>query len=178
VPQYIALLRGINIGSRRRIAMSDLRAVLTAAGYENVRTLLQSGNVLIEADAEGTVVARDVERRILASFGIDVPVIIRSKAELADVIARNPIAHAAEDPKRYQVSFLSAALEPSVAEMIRAVDVAPEQIVISGSEIFTWHPAGIQQSAASKLLTDRKLGVTLTARNWNTVAKLFELAVA
>jgi uncharacterized protein (DUF1697 family) len=178
MPQHIALLRGINVGSHRRIAMADLRAVLMAAGYESVRTFLQSGNVLLGSDATPTSVARDVEQRISASFGLDVAVIVRSRAELADVIARDAIAHAADDPKRYQVSFLSAELDPTVAESLRAIDVSPEQLVISGREIFSSHPEGIQQSAITKLLTDRRLGVTLTARNWNTVTKLLELCDA
>jgi uncharacterized protein (DUF1697 family) len=178
MPQHIALLRGINIGSRRRIAMADLRSILTAAGYENVQTFLQSGNVLLGSSAAPDRVACDVEQLISANFAIDVPVIVRSRAELADVIARDAIADAAADPKRYQVSFLSAELDPAVAERLRTVDTSPERLVISGREIFTWHPEGIQQSGVAKLLSDRRLGVTLTARNWNTVTKLLELCDA
>jgi uncharacterized protein (DUF1697 family) len=178
MPQYVALLRGINVGAHRRIAMADLRAVLTAAGYEDVRTFLQSGNALLGSDATPTSVARDVEQRIAASFNMDVAVIVRSRAELADVIARDPIARAADDPKRYQVSFLSAQVDPAVAESLRTVDVSPEQFVISGREIFSSHPEGIQHSVLTKLLNERRLGVTLTARNWNTVTKLLELCDA
>lgn len=176
--RHVALLRGINVGSHRRIAMADLRAILAAAGYRDVRTLLQSGNVLLASDAAPDTVARDVEQRILAGLGIDVAVVVRSAVELADVVARSPLARAEADPRRYQVNFLSAELGPAVADQLAAVDVSPEQFVISGREIFAWHPEGIQHSAMAKLLTEQRLGVTLTARNWNTVTTLLALAGA
>jgi uncharacterized protein (DUF1697 family) len=90
-------------------------------------------------------------------------------------VARSPISGAEADPKRYQVTFLSAELDPATAAQLAAVDVAPEQLVISDREIFTFHPDGIQRSVTAKLLTERRLGVTLTARNWNTVIKLLAL---
>jgi uncharacterized protein (DUF1697 family) len=74
------------------------------------------------------------------------------------------------------VSFLSAALEPAVARELAKADVAPEQVVVGGREIYAWHPGGLQRSALAKLLTDRRLGVTVTARNWSTVTKLLALA--
>ena len=102
--------------------------------------------------------------------------VVRTARELAGVVERNPFAGVADDPKRYQVSFLSAKPEAAVVRALEAADVAPEQVAVSGREIYAWHPEGIQRSPLAKLLTDKKLGVTATARNWNTVTKLLELA--
>ena len=81
----------------------------------------------------------------------------------------------ADDPKRYQVSFLSETLAPAVKKELEAADVEPERVAVHGREIYAWHPGGVQRSPLVKLLTDEKLGVTATARNWNTVTKLLDL---
>ena len=106
----------------------------------------------------------------------NVAVVVRSRAELADVVARDPFAGIAGDPRRYQVTFLSAVLDPARAAELAAVALAPERVIVSGREIYAWHPSGVGPSALAKLLSDRRLGVTATARNWNTVTKLLELA--
>jgi uncharacterized protein (DUF1697 family) len=174
--RHIVLLRGINVGSQRRIAMADLRAVLAAAGFRDVRTFLQSGNVLLESDLAPGQVAHHVERQISCDLQMNVAVVVRSRDELADVVARNPLAAVADDPKRHQVSFLSQALDQATVARLQAVDVAPERFVISGREIFAWYPLGIQRSPLERLLSARTLPVTATARNWNTVTKLLDLA--
>ena len=174
--RHIALLRGINLGSRNRVPMPELRELLAANGYDDPRTLVQSGNVVLSSRKRPDTVARDLEALIAERFGIEVPVVVRSRDELAAVIEANPLDEAVADPKRFQVSFLSAAPEASVMESLESADVAPEQIAVRGKEIYAWHAGGIQRSPAAKLLTDAKLGVTATARNWNTVTKLLELA--
>jgi uncharacterized protein (DUF1697 family) len=156
--------------------MPELRELLAKHGYDDPRTLVQSGNVVLSSRKRPDTVARDLEGLIAERFGLDIPVVVRSRDELAAVIEANPLSEAADDPKRFQVSFLSAAPEASVVEVLEAADVAPEQVAVRGREIYTWHAAGIQRSPAAKLLTDAKLGVTATARNWNTVTKLLELA--
>ena len=172
----IALLRGINLGPSRRVAMGDLRELLARHGYEDVRTHLQSGNVILSSDRAPAELERDLERLIGEELGVPAPVVVRTREELADVVARDPLADVADDPKRYQVSFLSAEPAAEVVRELEAADVAPERIVVSGREIYVWHAGGIQRSPAAKLVTDARLGVTATARNWNTVTKLLELA--
>jgi uncharacterized protein (DUF1697 family) len=174
--RHIALLRGINLGSRNRVPMPELRELLATNGYEDPKTLVQSGNVVLSSRKRPDTVARDLQALVAERFGIDVPVVVRSRDELAAVIEANPLDEAIADPKRFQVSFLSAAPEASVVESLESADVAPEQIAVRGREIYAWHAGGIQRSPAAKLLTDAKLGVTATARNWNTVTKLLELA--
>ncbi|HEY7961206.1 MAG TPA: DUF1697 domain-containing protein [Solirubrobacteraceae bacterium] len=176
--RQIALLRGVNVGGHRRVAMADLRALLGSRGYGDVRTLLQSGNVVLSAAAAPRELACELEREIAGALGVQTQVIVRTQAELAAVVALDPLREVAEDDRRYQVSFLSAAPEPAVLAELAAVDVAPERFVHAGREIYAWHPHSIQRSALAKLLTDRRLGVTATARNWNTVRKLLELARA
>src|SRR5213076_1153205 len=107
VPVHVALLRGINIGSRNRISMPELREALADAGFDEVRTHLQSGNVLLASDASSGEVARSVERLISDRFGLDVAVVVRARKDLAEVVRRDPFANVASEPKRYQVSFLA-----------------------------------------------------------------------
>lgn len=172
--EHVALLRGINIGPYRRIAMGDLRELLTAQGYANVRTHLQSGNVLLRSDADPQQLALALEAQLATHFGFAVPIVVRSREELADVIARNPLGPTAADPKRHQVSFLTGEPPAELAAAIRAAALAPEAVAISGREIFAWHPEGIIRSPLAKLLSSPKLGAT--ARNWNTVTALLDLA--
>lgn len=174
--RQIALLRGINIGSRRRVAMGDLRELLTTLGYGDVRTLLQSGNVVLTSKASPARLGPQLQKQIAANLGVDTPVIVRTRDEIAAVIEHNPLGGVADDPKRYQVSFLSAEPDPEVVRDLASVDVSPEQVAIRGREIYAWHPEGIQRSPLARLISDPRLGVTATARNWSTVTKLLALA--
>ncbi len=158
------------------MAMDDLRDLLTGLGYGDVRTLLQSGNVVLTSKASPERLERMLGKQISDGLGVDTQVIVRTRDEIAAVIEHNPLADVADDPKRYQVSFLSGEPAREVVRELAAVDVAPEQVAIKGREIYAWHPEGIQRSALAKLISDRRLGVTATARNWNTVTKLLALA--
>jgi len=174
--RHIALLRGINLGARNRVSMPDLRSALAEAGYEDVRTLLQSGNVVLSGDRTPDAVAHELEALLADAFDVKTRVVVRSRDQLAKVIERNPLAEAMDDPKRFQVSFLSAAPDPEIARALSARDLAPEQVAFLGEEVYAWHPGGLQRSPLARLLDDRGLGVTATARNWSTVTKLLALA--
>jgi uncharacterized protein (DUF1697 family) len=174
--RQIALLRGINIGPRNRVSMPDLRAWLERDGYADVRTLVQSGNIVLSAKGKPATLERALEKLLADELGLDLEVVVRTRDELADAIARNPFPHATETPKWFQVSFLSQAPSTEVAEALNGGDFSPEEVRVDGREVYAWHPNGIQRSELTKSLTDRKLGVTATARNWNTVTKLLEMA--
>jgi uncharacterized protein (DUF1697 family) len=174
--RYILLLRGINLGSRNRVSMPELRNLPDGAGFEDVQTYLQSGNVVLAGKRPPDAVARQCERLIASRFELEVAVLVRTRAELAKVVARNPLAGVADDPKRYQVTFLAAKLQRETEREIAAAAVAPEQVAVSGREIYAWHPAGVGRSKLATLLARRDLGVPATARNWSTVTKLLELA--
>ena len=172
----IALLRGINLGPNRRIAMSALRDVLVGAGFGDVRTYVQSGNVVLASDADPEELEEECERLIGDAFGLDVDVIVRTRDELAEVIDRNPFPEAAEDPKRYQVTFLSRPLESSRVSELSSLAVGSERLAANERELYAWHPDGVARSKLSARLAGQGLGVKATARNWRTVTTLLEMA--
>jgi len=176
--RQIVLLRGINLGAHNRIAMPELRELLTSAGFENVCTYVQSGNVVLSSDASPEQLARACEQQIADGFGLDVKVIVRTRDELAEIVRRNPLGEVAVNPKRYQVSFLSAELDAEAVRKLAALAVAPEQFVAIGRELYAWHPEGIGRSRLWSLLAGKGLGVTATARNWTTITNLLALADA
>jgi uncharacterized protein (DUF1697 family) len=176
VARHVALLRGINLGSRNRIAMPKLRALLEDAGFGDVATYLQSGNVVVSTPKQAEAVRREVERLIAEMLGLEIDVVVRSRAQLARVVERDPFRDVATDPKRYQVSFLAASAPPGLTQKLAAAAAEQERFAVHGREIYAWHPAGVARSKLWALLAGRQLGVTATARNWTTVTKLLELA--
>ncbi|MGI8411182.1 MAG: DUF1697 domain-containing protein [Solirubrobacteraceae bacterium] len=175
---HIVLLRGINLGARRRIAMPELRGLLSGAGFESPRTYLQSGNVVLGGDARPEQLAQECEALIAERFGFDVAVIVRTRDELAAVVAGNPLRDVATEPKRYQVSFLAHPLGPDVVDRISALALASERFVAIGRELYAWHPEGVARSKLWNKLAGPGLGVTATARNWTTVTNLLRMADA
>jgi uncharacterized protein (DUF1697 family) len=174
--QRILLLRGINLGPNRRVAMPKLREVLSEAGMKDVRTYVQSGNVVVSSGKSPDGLARDTERAIAEEFGFDVDVVVRTRDELAAVVELNPLGHVATNPKRYQVSFLSAEPNPEIVQQMAALAAESERFVAIGRELYAWHPEGVARSKLWAGLAGTKLGVTATARNWTTVTTLLEMA--
>jgi uncharacterized protein (DUF1697 family) len=174
--RQIVFLRGINLGAHNRIAMPELRELLTSATFEDVRTYVQSGNVVLSSDVSPEQLARRCEQEIADGFGLDVDVIVRTRDELAEVVRRNPLADVSVNPKRYQVSFLSAELDPEAVRKLAALALPPEKFVAIGRELYAWHPNGIGRSRLWARLAGRGLGVTATARNWTTVTTLLAMA--
>jgi uncharacterized protein (DUF1697 family) len=174
VPVHVALLRGINLGPRNRVAMPRLRELLAEAGYDDVRTLAASGNVVLSSRKRPASVAAEVRRVVAGEFGVDTPVIVRTAGELAEVVERNPLP--TDRPRLLQVHFLSEPIAQQAAKAVEAAARPPERVAISGSEVYAYHADGIQRSPLLKELEDERLGVVVTARNWNTVTGLLELA--
>jgi uncharacterized protein (DUF1697 family) len=174
--RQIVLLRGINLGASNRVPMPALREALQRAGFEEVQTYLQSGNVVLESDRPAKQVAADCRRAISNAFGFEIAVLVRTRAQLAAVVKRNPLAKVATDPKRYQVSFLERKLDAATLGELEELAAAPERLVAAGRELYAWHPRGVARSKLWARLADRRLGVAATARNWTTVTKLLELA--
>jgi uncharacterized protein (DUF1697 family) len=176
MPTHVALLRGVNLGPARRVPMAELRRALQEAGFGDVRTLLASGNVLVDDDGAPETVARRVHDAIAEAFGLDVGVIVRSGTDLAGVVERNPLADVATEPlKRLQVVFFEAPPPPAARQAASAAAAGDEQVVFAGREAYSWHPDGVQGSKLARLLAGERLGLA-TARNWNTVTRLRELA--
>jgi uncharacterized protein (DUF1697 family) len=176
VSAHVLMLRGINLGPSRRVPMADLRAAFADAGYGEVRTYVQSGNVVLDTDASPAELERDAQRLIGERFGIEVPVIARSRDELAAVVELNPLGDVVDNPKRYQVSFLSDELGAEVVETLQAACKEPEALAVDGREVYAWHPDGVARSKLWNSLAGKALGVTATARNWTTVTTLLQMA--
>ena len=156
--------------------MARLREALEEAGFSDVQTHLQSGNVLLSSKTKPEQTARRCERLIEDEFGLAIDVVVRTPAELGRVVKRNPLSKVAKDPKRYQVSFLAGPLPAAAKRKLEEAVQEPEELVFSGREIYAWHPNGVARSKLWAALAGRGLGVTATARNWTTVTKVLELA--
>jgi uncharacterized protein (DUF1697 family) len=176
--QHVLLLRGVNLGPRNRVSMPELRAALERAGFEQVRTYLQSGNVVLRGDASAEQVAATCREQIAESFGLELQVIARSQKQLAQVVRRNPLADVADDPKRYQVSFLTGELDDQKLSELAALVSGEERFVAIGRELYAWHPHGVARSRLWSRLASPRLGVPASARNWSTVTQLLEMCEA
>jgi uncharacterized protein (DUF1697 family) len=172
--RYAVLLRGINLGKARQVDMGRLREVLGERGYGDVRTHLRSGNVALDAALPEDRLVADVEQALRAAFGMEMPVVVRTGAELAAVVAGNPLGDVVTDPARHLVTFLPAAPD---ADRVAALPPAPEGEAyrVVGRELHQWLPGGVLGSSMSGWKWERLLGTAGTARNWNTVRKLVEL---
>jgi uncharacterized protein (DUF1697 family) len=177
VPRYVALLRGINVGGNKLVPMARLRALLEGLGYTEVGTLLQSGNVVLTSrEKKPAQVGQRIEAAIVEAFGFEVAVIVRTRDELARAIEANPLAGADDAPSRFLVTFLSGPPDPARLRAIDAAAYLPDEFRVVGREIYARFPNGIRDSKLAVVLGGLKLGVTPTARNWNTVKKLLALA--
>jgi uncharacterized protein (DUF1697 family) len=174
--QRIALLRGINLGSRKRVAMPALRELLGDAGFERVGTYVQSGNVVLASSTEPGKLERRLEQLLKEKLGFEVEVIVRTGEELAGVVKLNPLAKVAVEPKRYQVTFLAQELDPERLEALAALAAAGERFAAHGRELYAWHPDGVARSKLWAKLGSTGLGVKATSRNWTTVTTLLEMA--
>jgi uncharacterized protein (DUF1697 family) len=174
--RQVALLRGINVGGHNRVAMAQLRELMESLGYGDVRTHLQSGNVVFTGAAAADRAAADIEAVIAERLGLRLRVLVRTRDELAAVVGGNPLAATAEDPARLIVLFLSAAPDPALLRGIDPAVYEPERVAVCGREIHVWCANGVYRSPLLQVLSERRLGVTVTARNWRTVTRLLALA--
>jgi uncharacterized protein (DUF1697 family) len=174
--RLIVFLRGVNLAGRNRIAMAALREALDEVGFEDVSTYVRSGNVVLSSKGPPKKVQSDVERLVADRFGLDIKVVVRTRAALAAVVERNPLGKIAKNPKLYQVTFLDAVPNAEVVRKLEAAAAGKERVAHTGRELYAWHPDGVGRSKLATLMSGKGLGVTATARNWTTVTKLLEMA--
>jgi uncharacterized protein (DUF1697 family) len=169
--RYVALLRGINLGARNKLAMADLRALVADLGAEEVETYVQSGNVVFTSGNSASALTRQIEERIRRDHGHEIAVLLRTGAELEKLVAGNPFLQAGKDPSTLHVTFLADA--PG-----RAPIEAPgsDEFRIVRREVYLHCPNGYGRSKLSNAFFEKKLGVVATTRNWRTVTTLAELA--
>jgi uncharacterized protein (DUF1697 family) len=176
--RQIVLLRGINLGPTNRVPMPALRELLSERGFDDVRTYVQSGNIVLESDLSPTRLTTKCKRAIAEGFGLDIDVVVRTRDELAAVVTRNPLGEVAKNPKRYQVTFLSDELNGDEVERLAALAGEAERVEVIGREVYAWHPDGVARSKLWARLGGKGLGVSATSRNWSTVTTLLEMADA
>lgn len=174
---WIALLRGINLTGHRAVRMAELRALFEELGYEQPRTLLQSGNVVFRSrERDAAKLARRLETETEKRLGVRTRYLLRSAAEWQAIVAANPFPDAARtDPARYLVMALTGPAEDAAVEALRRANPGKERIKAIGRELYVVYPDGVGVSKLNAYLVDRHLGCVSTARNWNTVLKLAAL---
>lgn len=172
---YVALLRGINVGRAKRVGMADLRGVFESLGYGDVKTVLQSGNVVFSTPAP---LARTANLRAEAALkeqtGVPAPMLLVSAADFVAVAKDNPLLDIATDPSRLLVTFLAEPPDASRIELPDAATLAPEVIRLGSRALYQWCPDGLLASRVPTAFW-KQFGATVTTRNWRTVARLVEL---
>jgi uncharacterized protein (DUF1697 family) len=172
---YVCILRGINVSGHKLVKMEDLRKGFESLGFTQVRSYIQSGNILFKAAKEPSEGA--IKSMIMGRYGFDVPVILRSPGNLNEIIEKNPFPD--ENPRLLYVSFLSV---PPSEESLKILQKAtPEGEFFSyngGKEIYLYFPNGYGKAKLSNNFLESRLHVTATTRNWNTVNKLYSMSVS
>jgi uncharacterized protein (DUF1697 family) len=172
------MLRGINVGPHKRIKMDRLRALFEGLGFDQVKTYIQSGNVVFKtAKASPAGLCKRIEQRLLSDFGFSVSVILRTREEMEKAIGSNPfLAEKGIDPSKLHVAFLSEAPLSAALGKLEALILAPDRARRLGKELYLYFPDGVSGSSLWKHPLDRVLAVTTTMRNWNTVNQLYAMA--
>jgi uncharacterized protein (DUF1697 family) len=172
MPVFVALLRGINVGKAKRIAMAELRALLGELGYTEVATLLNSGNAVFHASGGTSAsLAAEISAAIASRLHIDVPVIVKSATELNRIISENPLARNAPDHSRLLVAFVQDTTALSEISAIERLVLPPEEFVDGKHAAYLHCVSGILASKAGEALLGMP-GRAATTRNWATVIKL------
>ncbi|MEM9565821.1 MAG: DUF1697 domain-containing protein [Actinomycetota bacterium] len=171
---WVALLRGVNVGGHNKVPMAELRAALGDAGLGEVTTYIASGNLVLAADDDP---ADAIAAVIADRFGLDLAVVTRTTDQLRTAAGANPFAElAAEQPKAVHCFFTSTPVTPGALDGFDGERYAPDRLEVAVGEVFAAYPAGMARSKLTNAVVDRVAGGPTTARNWNTVAKLVELA--
>ncbi|POX36855.1 hypothetical protein C3486_31380 [Streptomyces sp. Ru73] len=180
MPRQVALLRGINVGGHNRFPVARQRALMAELGFGDVTVLLQTGNIVFaDPGTPPEETARTLETGFAAALGFPVPVMVRTRDDIAAAVAANPYPEATAEPKTLHLVFLSE--PPADTAPLDALDLAgyaPDTFRLLGRDLYLWCPDGVGRSRLATAVTSAslKLGVTATARNWNTVLKLLAAA--
>jgi uncharacterized protein (DUF1697 family) len=173
---YVALLRAINLGSTNKVAMADLRACTEELGFDDVRTHALSGNVVFTGPKRSAdAIAKQLHTAYSDRFGFSIPVMVRTAAQLANIVADNPLAAVADNASRQLVYFLANPVAAGRLADLDPAELAPEAWALRGRELHAWIPDGQQRSRLAALLTTKRLGTEATARTWRVVGKLSDM---
>jgi uncharacterized protein (DUF1697 family) len=168
---HVALLRGINVGKAKRVAMADLRALCEALGYGNVQTLLNSGNVVFSAPRADARAAAKIEKELASRLGVDSRVVVVTGEELDTIVAENPFAECETNPSRFLVTVLATTANRARIEELAGQSWGAERLAIGSRAAYLWCANGILESKALAAL-GKAHGDAGTSRNWATMKKL------
>jgi uncharacterized protein (DUF1697 family) len=175
MPVFIAMLRGVNVGGNT-LKMDRLREVCSELGFKNIKTYVQSGNVVFESDRAATSIARLMEKRLANECRLAPSVIVRTPAEMRKVIAGNPfLKEKGIDPNRLYVTFLAEPASKDGKATLAAIKSGPDRFHLAGKDIYLHCPVAYGETKLSNNAIQKVLGITATSRNWKTVMTLAEM---
>jgi uncharacterized protein (DUF1697 family) len=179
MPNWVALLRGINVTGHKPILMERLRGLFKSMGFDNVRTYVQSGNVVFEAASDTRdALARKIGEAIRRDFGFSIVVILRTSEELEKVVKRNPFLIEGEiDEAKLHVTFLAKPPDKTALKKLETLPTLPDRFRLIGCEIYLYCPEGYGRTKLSNSAFEKKLSVGATTRNWKTTKVLCGMAV-
>jgi uncharacterized protein (DUF1697 family) len=173
--KYVAFLRGINVGGKNKIKMEILREILDALGFQNVKTYINSGNVIFEtAETADKEIAAKIEAAIEKEFGLKIKTIVRTIDEIENIVKNNPFAGQFENDKDLHVFFLDEELPAEKRDLLLSNNSENEQYFVRNREIFCLLRVSVLDSLMGRDYIGKKLKVSATARNWRTVNKILE----
>ena len=171
--KHVALLRGINVGGNTAVPMAQLKGICEDLGWENVSTLLRSGNVVFASSLPDTKLEEQLQGALDEAFGISFPVVVRSRKRFSAVLSENPFEEeTAEDPSRVILYLSKRAPAPSAHESLAAKASAGESVVQQRGGVWIHYPNGLARSKVTPAVIDRAFGSAATGRNWKTLVKL------
>lgn len=176
---YVALLRGINLSGHKIVKMDQLRKAFEELGFADVKTYIQSGNVVFKATGPAPAnLAKQIEEKVLRQFGFPVPVVVKTADEIAQVVRNNPLVkEKGIDISRLHVTFLSCAPEKSTLKMLDTIPAGQDQFRCSGQAIYLHCPNGYHETKLSNNVLEKMLKVGTTTRNWKTVNQLYQMSL-
>ena len=173
----IALLRGINVGGKNRLPMKELAALFVDAGCEDVRTYIQSGNVVFRTGPEGGEdISSVINASILSSFGYRIPVVTRTARDFQEIVRANPFLEAGAEADKLHVMFLAELPDSANVDALDPDRSPGDEFAVQGREIYLYCPNGVARTKLTNSYFDSRLSTTSTTRNWRTVQRLLELA--
>jgi len=174
---YICFLRGVNVGGNKMLKMTELKALFDSLRLRDAKTYLQSGNVVFRSDeTDRAVLTSRIEEGIRKKSGLEVKIILRAADELRKVIAANPLPPEDRNPSGLLVAFLGGPITKEAKALLTSLKIPSEDLHFGKQELYFYFPEGIATSKLSNALTEKKVGVNVTARNWNTVNALLKMA--
>jgi uncharacterized protein (DUF1697 family) len=177
VGTYAAMVRGINVGGRNRVAMADLVALVSSLGFDDVTTYVQSGNVVFRGTGASRTVAGRIADQITADLGLSVAVLVRNQRELRAMLSGNPYRDAEAEPTLHHVTLLAAKPESDKVAKLAAQDgrFGEDRCQVLGQDVYLYCPGGYGKTKLNNTYLERNLGVVATTRNWRTLITLADM---